>query len=389
MTAAPRPPRLTIRVRLTLLYGATFAAALTAALGAIYVIMSELVTPAVAARPTVPLGSPSPMPAQPLRDAPQPLDSLLRISGLVLVMCSLGGVAIGWIVAGRMLAPIRRVTTTAARIAAGHLHERVALPGPDDEVKELADTFDDMLSRLQSAFDGHRNFAANASHELLTPLATSQALIDVAAATPSDCDVPTLLADLTEVNVRSEQIVGALLDLARAERGIGSPRTVDLADFVRDAIAMTLDEASRRDVSVLSRLDNALVIGDPILLRQLATNLMTNAIRHNNPGGEVTVTVATDRGHAVMTVSNTGPRVAPDQVARLFEPFARLGGRARHKDGDAQNGGHGLGLAIVQAVTTAHHGTLAVTANPTGGLTIDISLPLAVDTADFDRRATR
>jgi two-component system, OmpR family, sensor histidine kinase VanS len=373
-------PRLTIRVRLTLLYGATFATAIAAALIGVYLLMSRLLTPAVAPTPAV---TPGTVPVAPsARTAPvvpeaqntsQVLDDLLRVSGMTLVACSLGAVAIGWIVAGRMLAPIRRVTATAAGIAAGNLHERVALRGPDDEVKELADTFDGMLARLESAFDGHRRFAANASHELLTPLATSQALLDVAAAAPSACDVPALIADLTEVNARSERIVGALLDLARADHGLGTTAIVDLAGFARDAIAITSAEAVERGVSVVSRLDTALVAGDPTLLRQLATNLLTNAIRHNKPHGQATVVVTTDRDQAVMTVGNTGPHVASEQAKRLLEPFARVTGRTRHSDD--RRGGHGLGLAIVHAVTTAHHGTLTAAANPTGGLSLTVRLP--------------
>ncbi|MGW0589130.1 sensor histidine kinase [Streptosporangium sp. NPDC002607] len=367
--------RMTIRTRLTLLYGVTFTAATAAALAAVYLLMSGLLTPAVAPVAPVPAGvTPGTSAGPGVQGAPQVLDDLLRVSGLALAVCSLGAVAIGWIVAGRMLAPIRRVTATAAGIAGGNLHERVALHGPADELKELADTFDGMLARLQSAFDGHRRFAANASHELLTPLATSQALLDVAAAEPSACDVPALLADLTEVNARSERIVGALLDLARADHGVSAVVTADLADFARDAIAVTSGEADRRGVAVVSRLEAAPVIGDPTLLRQLAVNLMTNAIRHNQPSGRAMVTVTTERDQAVMTIGNTGPPVTPDRLEQLFEPFVRGAGRIRH--GPEEGGrGHGLGLAIVRAVVTAHHGTLTATANPTGGLTLVIGLP--------------
>ncbi|MFI7708153.1 sensor histidine kinase [Nonomuraea sp. NPDC049480] len=373
-------PRLTIRLRLALLYAATSAAAIAAALGGVYLVMFGLLTPAVGPTPPIPTNSTASAPVPPdgltpTQDASQVLDTLLRACGVVLLVCSLGALVMGWIVAGRMLAPIRRVTLTAAGIAAGNLHERVALRGPDDEVKELADTFDGMLARLEASFDGYRRFAADASHELLTPLATSQALLDVAAASPRACDVPALLADLTEVNARSEQIVNALLDLARAEHGIIAASTVDLAGFARDAVAVTSGEASHRDVSVVSRLDPVPVTGDPTLLRQLVTNLVTNAIRHNKPGGRASITVSADRGRAVMTVSNTGFPVTEDELKQLFEPFTRATGRTRHGSGDGP-GGHGLGLAIVHAVTTAHHGTLTATPNPDGGLTVLITLPL-------------
>jgi two-component system sensor histidine kinase VanS len=367
-------PRLTIRARITLLYGATFSAGTAVTLGIVYLLMFYLLTPAVAPTPAVSPGSMPPAQVAPeTQGTPDILDTLLRASGVALVVCSLGAAAIGWIVVGRMLTPIRNVTATAARIAGGNLDERVCLQGPEDELKELADTFDGMLARLQSAFQGHRRFAANASHELLTPLATSQALLDVAAATPSNCDVPALLADLTEANQRSEQIVCALLDLARAENGISTTATVDLAEIAREAIAVTSGEAVHRGVQVAPRLETAFVSGDPILLRQLATNLVTNAIRHNHPGGQAAVTVTGDHREAVITIGNTGPQVTPDQVELLFEPFTRTTGRTRYHDNE-QRSGHGLGLTIVHAVAAAHDGVLTATANPTGGLTVAVRI---------------
>ncbi|RVX46413.1 signal transduction histidine kinase [Nonomuraea polychroma] len=367
-------PRLTIRARLTLLYCATFTAGTAAALAIVYLLMSHLLTPAVAPTPALSPGGTAPVPTG---AGTQVLDTLLLASGVALVVCALGAAGVGWLVVGRMLAPIRRITATAGRIAGGSLDERVSLQGPYDELTELANTFDSMLSRLQAAFEGHRRFAANASHELLTPLATSQALLDLAAADPSACDPSTLLAELTEVNERSERIVTALLDLARAENGVAATAPADLAGFARDAIAITAREAAERGVSVTARLDTVLVDGDPTLLRQLAVNLVANAIRHNHPGGLATVEVGTDQRQAVITVTNTGPRVTPERVEVLFEPFARGTGRTRQGDA-GRPGGHGLGLAIVRAVATAHRGTLTATANPGGGLTVHVRLARSI-----------
>jgi len=372
-------PRLTIRLRVTLLCGAASTAATAAALGSVCLWMFGLFTQATRSiLPEPPTAAPVPPEATgTFPDTSAVLGDMLRVSGLMLLVSTLGALAIGWILAGRILAPIRRITLTAAGISAGNLNERLALRGPDDEIKELADAFDGMLTRLQPSFDGYRRFAAHASHELRTPLATSQTLIDVAAAVPWACDMPTLLADLTEINVRSEQTIDALLEMARAEHGIRTTSAVDLADLARYAIMITAPEASKREISVAARLDEAPVTGDPVLLDQLTVNLLTNAIRHNEPYGRVSVTVTTDREYAaVLTVRNTGPVVPSHQLDQLFEPFTRSRGWARESRHDGHQGGHGLGLAIVQAVVTAHHGVLTTTANPTGGLTVSIRLPL-------------
>lgn len=354
--------RLAIRTRVALLYSVTFAAATGALLVGLYLLVARgqlFVTPAQGP------------PGTEVESKSTVLVGLLRASGLMLVVGAVIAVGIGWVVAGRVLAPISRITATASRIASGNLHERVALDGPNDELKHLADTFDGMVARLETAFEAQRRFTANASHELLTPLAISQAILDVAAAQPDACDVRELTGKLLAVNLRSERLVDALLVLARAEHGVveGRARPGDLAAITHDALELTGGEAAERDVVVRMALEPAVVLADRALLEQLTTNLLLNAIRHNRPGGEVEVSVGAQSGAAVLTVANTGPAVAPEVVDRLFEPFARADPRTRREQG------HGLGLAVVRAIGDAHGATVTARANPAGGLTVTAVFP--------------
>jgi two-component system, OmpR family, sensor histidine kinase VanS len=354
--------RLPIRVRLTAAFGLTFAAVVAALLAALYLYLSAAATaPAVAPVPAI--GA-----ATPAAGRPDPVGDLLPASAVALLVGAVAAVAAGWLVAGRMLAPIRRVTTTAARIAAGDLHRRVALAGPDDELKKLADTFDGMLERLQAAFDTERRFTANASHELLTPLATSRTMLEVAAADPVGSDHGPLLSRLLVLNTRSEHLVDALLTLATAEHGTLVPEPTDLAAVTGAALDEVRAEAAARTVAVAADLRPAPVAGDPALLTRLAANLLRNAVRHNHARGQVTVTVRPAGGGARLTVTNTGPAVPPARVDDLFEPFTRAAGRTRAA-------GHGLGLAIARAITTAHRGSVSATANPAGGLSVTVMLP--------------
>lgn len=357
--------RLRIRVRLTLIFGVTFAVAVTALLGTIYLYLSAVIAaPPVAPIPA--LGAPADSTAA--TDRPYLAHSLLLASAVALLAGSVVAVAVGWLVAGRMLAPIAQVTSTAGQIAAGDLHRRVALPGPDDEIKQLADTFDSMLERLQAAFDAERRFAANASHELLTPLATSRTILEVAAADPEGSDVGPLIGRLLAINARSEDLVDALLTLATAEQGTLTRRPTDLAAATSAALDEVGGEAAERAVVIDTDLLPAPVTGDPALLTRLAANLVRNAVRHNHDQGKITVTVRCDAGGARLTVVNSGPDVSPALVTELFEPFTRAAGRTR-------GAGHGLGLAIVRAITTAHRGTVCAVANPGGGLSVTVTLP--------------
>jgi two-component system sensor histidine kinase VanS len=367
----PQPgPRVRIRTRLTALYAGTFVVVGAGLLTLVFVMVSAfaaaptVVAPAIEAdgRCAVPQVSPS-----------SPMSAFAVPLLIALGVCAVAAVLVGWLVAGRMLAPISRITATAAGIAAGSLHDRVALDGPDDEIRELSATFDAMLTRLEAAFEAQRRFTANASHELLTPLATSRAVLEVAAADPADTDVPELTGTLLAINTRSEELVDALLDLARAENGRVTRTPVDCADVAWCALDEVAAEADRRAVAVRADVSPAVVAGDDALLAQLVGNLVRNAVRHNGPGGQVCVRVGEDGGSAVVTVTNTGPVVPADLAGTLFEPFVRVQART-------QGAGHGLGLAVVRAVALAHGGTVSATANPAGGLTVEVRLPSAAAT---------
>jgi two-component system sensor histidine kinase VanS len=378
-----RGRRMTIRVRLTLIYGMTFALAVAALLTVIYVIMSRWPEYRFGMDVTDQIHAPTP--SADLSAVPEPADAvsavavpvvsseadllsiLLRASGLTLAVGTLTALVLGWIVAGRMLLPIRRINGMAARIAAGNLHQRVGLDGPADEVKELADTFDGMLARLEAAFEAQRRFTANASHELLTPLATSQALLDVAAAHPEACDVPGLIGKLLAVSRRSEDIVESLLTLARADQTSMPAELVDLDEIVRSALPQVRAEAAARSVTLRAAIEPTAVYGDRRLLGSLLVNLLLNGVRHNRPGGHVELAVRAD---GQLSVSNTGPLVPAERIDELFEPFVRGANRAR-VDGQV---GHGLGLPIVRSVTAVHGGTIRATPNSGGGLTVTVRL---------------
>jgi len=363
--------RLGIRVRLTLTFGVAFAAAVTALLTAVYVYLTVLITsPAVPPAPT--LEAPTVSPTATAADRSELADHLLQVSAVALLVGSILAIAVGWLVAGRMLAPIIRVTSTAAQIAAGDLHRRVALSGPDDEIKKLADTFDSMLQRLQAAFDAERRFAANASHELLTPLATSRTILEVAAADQQQSETGLLIDRLLALNSRSEHLVDALLTLATAEQGTLTRQPTDLATLTKAALDEIRGEAAENDVVIDADLQPAPVTGDPALLSRLAANLLRNAVRHNHTHGQITVTVRRHTGAANLTVVNTGPEVPPALVTELFEPFTRAAGRTR-------GSGHGLGLTIARAIATAHGGVVSAAANREGGLSVTVTLPTPND----------
>jgi signal transduction histidine kinase len=292
------------------------------------------------------------------------LHQMLIWSGIGLVVMALAGIAMGWWLAGRAVRPVRRVTETARRISEQNLHERMAISGPHDELRELADTFDTMLERLNQAFDSQRRFVANASHELRTPLAVQRASIEVGLADPLPENLHAVRDDLLAVNKDAEHLIAALLLLARSDRGLERTEVVHLDQVAATVLTELRPVADDRRVDLRARIGPASTDGDPVLLRHLLSNLVRNAIQYNHPGGHVQVTVAADG----FSVSNSGPIVLPDRVPDLFEPFRRL-------DRDRLHGpGHGLGLSIARSIAAAHHAELTATANPDGGLTVDTRL---------------
>jgi signal transduction histidine kinase len=288
---------------------------------------------------------------------------------IVLLVMTAASVLLGWLAAGRVLRPLRTMTTTARRISERNLHERLALAGPEDELKDLGDTIDGLLARLDAAFDAQRRFVANASHELRTPLMLSQTVLQVALADP-DITIESLRGaceDAIDAGKDQTQLIDALLTLARSQRGLDDREPVDLTAVVRDALAIH-QRSGQANGQLDAFLDPVEVSGDARLLHRLASNLIDNANRYNIPGGHVHITLAAGVTDATLTVTNTGPRVSPDQINHLLEPFQRADpGRSARPDG------LGLGLPIVAEIAEAHGATLEVRSQPTGGLIVAVS----------------
>jgi len=295
---------------------------------------------------------------------------ILVISASALAVIAVAAAAIGWIIAGRVLRPLSTITAAARRIAASNLHERLALQGPDDELKELADTLDSLLARLEASFDAQRRFAANASHELRTPLTRERALLQVTLADP-DSSAGTWRAvgrQLLAANGEQERLIEALLALARGEADANQRETVNLATITNKALAVPRPEIARLGLHLGTDIQPAILHGEALLVQQLVTNLIDNAVRHNIADGDVQVATRTSDGHAVLTVTNSGQVIPPAEVDRLFQPFQRLGPRAVRADG-----GHGLGLSIVRTIATAHGAAVTAQPRPGGGLAIDVT----------------
>jgi signal transduction histidine kinase len=301
-------------------------------------------------------------------DLQQSLVSTQRIITLIAIAAiAMLALAVCWWVTGRLLRPLHRITATARRLSLSTLHERIALTGPHDELKDLADTFDAMLARLEHAAAGQRRFVANASHELRTPLAIQRTAVEIGLADPSPAKVARIRAELLRTTARSERLIDGLLVLAQSDRDLDTQAPVDLAAVVEQVVEDHLPLAQPGDITIAVATRPVTVAGDEALLTRLAANLVQNAIRHNDPGGHVLVELSPDTG---LLVSNTGPHIPPDRVGELFEPFRRL-----DPDRTGSADGAGLGLSIVAAITHAHGGTLHATANPDGGLAITVSFP--------------
>jgi len=290
---------------------------------------------------------------------------------VALVAVAVLAIALGYLVSGRMLRPLQQITATAQRLSESTLHERIALTGPHDEIRELADTFDGMLDRLHRAFDSQRRFVANASHELRTPLAINRTLIDVAAAKPDAPEAVRVLAGkLLPTITRQERLLDGLLLLARSERDLPDRSPVDLADLTRGVIEQLAPAARAAGVSLTPSLAPAPTCGDAVLLERCASNLLENAIKHSTAGAHVWASTGETDGRAWLQVENTGPAISVEQAETIFQPFRRL-----HSDRVGSAGGAGLGLSIVQAVAQAHEGFVRAEPRPSGGLMIILVLP--------------
>jgi signal transduction histidine kinase len=284
--------------------------------------------------------------------------------GVVLALAAI----LGWLVAGRVLRPLHRITAAARAASERNLSARVALRGPRDELHELAETFDEMLDRLQSAFDGQRRFIANASHELRTPLAVMRATVDVVLDNPDSTpeDLRGMASDIRAAVDHAEHLIAALLILARNERGLTVHDEVDLATIAEDV----LDTARLGDRRVHAALAPAVISGDSVLLERLVANLIDNANRYNTAAGDIWVTTCADAGESRVTVENTGPPVSSADAERLFEPFQRVDHRASHE-------GFGLGLTIVASIAGVHGGSAIARPRDDGGLSVTATFPSA------------
>jgi signal transduction histidine kinase len=378
-----RLPRRTARLRLTILYGgAVFLACGATVLAFTYLLYGLLghaqqtvlllhkrdkVVPIAAAQPAE-----AAIHVAGLGQIAVDRQQLLIVSGIALAVIAVAAAAIGWLIAGRVLRPLRTITAAARRISASSLNERLALHGPDDELKELADTLDNLFARLEASFGAQRRFAANASHELRTPLTRERTLLQVTLADPAATTVTwqAVSQDLLASNAEQERLIEAMLTLASSEAGPGEPESLDLATITSEALAAGRPAISRLGLNVHADIQPAILDGDPLLVQQLAANLIDNAVRHNIPGGDIQVATRTSRAGAVLSVTSAGQVIPAAEVDRLFQPFQRLGPRPARRDG-----GHGLGLSIVRAIATAHAATITAQPRPGGGLAIDVTFP--------------
>jgi signal transduction histidine kinase len=300
------------------------------------------------------------------------LHELWMVSAIALGAMAAASVLLGWLIAGRVLRPVRTISAMARQISASNLHERLALTGPDDEFKELGGTLDDLFGRLEAAFEAQRHFVANASHELRTPLTLERTLLQLAVADPlaSVDSLKKTCLEVIESGEDQERLIDALLTLATSERGLEMSEPFDLGAITGGVVSATRGQAARLGLQLDAQTAPAPARGDPRLVERLVANLVDNACQHNVRGGRVSVMAGTRGGCAVVGVVNTGPVVAPLEIERLFQPFERLGpSRAGHSNG------HGLGLSIVRAIVTAHRAALTASARPGGGLDIEVSFP--------------
>jgi signal transduction histidine kinase len=300
-------------------------------------------------------------------------DQLLQSAAMALVGVGILALIIGYFVADRAMRPVARMTATAKKLSESTLaHQRIALEGPNDELKELADTFDAMLTRLNVAFDTQRRFVANASHELRTPLTINRTVLEIALSDPeASQDLKALGRTLLEVNARNEKLIEGLLLLARSERELAVRKPLDVMEVAQTAVEQLAPFAEEHGVTVSTELVSAPTTGDPVLLERSVSNLVENAVKYNIPeNGKVWIRTGMADGALVVQVANTGQHVPAYEVNSLFEPFRRL-----HADRVESAKGSGLGLSIVRAVVQAHGGNVAAVPRDGGGLVVTIRLP--------------
>jgi signal transduction histidine kinase len=398
--------RLTVRARLTLLYTGLFAVCGAIVVAVSYTLVARLGTPGQGQQPPSADGAQASIVARCRSEQPGShpyknliagcisylqqqgaraqrdltLSHLLQYSLITVTVVIALAAVLGWIAAGRVLRPVHQITT-AARAASGHdLSARVAPTGPRDELRELAETFDEMLGRLQAAFEGQQRFIANASHELRTPLAVMRATADVVLGNPDSTpgDLRSMGEDIRATVDHAEHLIGALLLLARNEHGLTVREQVDLATAAEDVI----DTADLRDRRVHATLEPAVFSGDPVLAERLVANLVDNAIQYNIAAGDIWISTRTAARSSQLTVANTGPVISPADVGRIFQPFQRLNDRTSHD-------GFGLGLAIVASIAAIHGGTATARPRDGGGLSVTVTVPSASDHAqDADLKVT-
>jgi signal transduction histidine kinase len=404
-----RPAQTTVRWRLTLLYGGLFLVCGAALLAITYTLVAHATQrPANAVfveRSVGPVGraTSSPFPTQ-IRLPPgvavppdvkrlvssragkivvgaavrgQRISDLHQLelwSAIALALMVVISTALGWVVAGRVLAPLRTITATTQQISEANLHQRLAMQGPRDELHKLADTIDGLLERLERAFEAQRRFVANASHELRTPLTSARALLELAISDP-DATLETFretCRQALEDSDHQERLIDALLALAQGQRGIERREPIDLAALTGDVLQAHEPDVAARGLALDASLGPAMISGDRRLIERLVSNLLENAIRHNLVGGRVQVRVEARVGTAAVAISNTGPPVPADDVQRLLQPFQRLA-----PDRTETGGGLGLGLSIVAAIANAHDAVLDIQPHEHGGLSVEARFPLA------------
>ena len=374
-------PRRTVRLRLTLLYSGLFLASGAGLLAITYVLVAQRISGPFSVSPEQP---PAPRLGTPVRNtapiaqllhaqAAADLHQFLVQSGIALSIMTVVAIVLGWVVAGRVLRPLQTMTATTRQISEENLHERLALPGPPDELKDLGDTIDGLLARLEAAFDAQRRFVANAAHELRTPLTMMRTSIDVAVGKPGPVppEVTILAEKLREGLDQADRLVESFLALARAQQGtLTDLAIVSLPHIVSATLATRCGTIAARGLQVQQTMNDADVIGSKTLLTRLVENLIDNAIRYNIPGGCIGVTTKGDSAAAHLVVESDGPLLDEHKVQELGQPFRRLG-----TDRTASDGSIGLGLSIVAAIAATHSGSLDLHARREGGLQVVITLP--------------